>query len=543
MSFEIKNSQTADMGGTITRTSLVLKYDGVSLTYITLPANPALNDVLSALNNAIGGLQAVAAVNKTSQITLYNGTLVTGQVSITANSTLNSVVVQLATYISANIVQLTSGGSSIAADGLTTYGLPAHDGSSRPTLTGTNPPVLPTGSYTGPLSPSIDTKPYNPTDGNIAGHLKGLATKLTFTDLSINERVDFEYLRNTLAQLFDNFIYSVSFSSSGASLIITVGASGYVSGRAVYGASTNVTTTADSDNYIDLTYAGVFVCTAVAISGGAPALAANSIRLYKVTTGDTGVTGSTDLHNAYPISNGYIAPNAIQTANILNANVTNAKLDTTAVSAGAYSFGNFTVNAQGRITSASSAAVVTAPANKDILWYNSGLGYFVNVPFVGNIIPSGSDQDIYIYNAGAGIITTKNLTTLLANIGQPLTVTVSLTAVQLATGNSVPIQAIAAPGAGLAIEVISASVSYTYSTAVYTATTMALITSTASANQAVTGTILSVGSSTFVKATMVQSASIQLIANKALMIQTQADGGAGAVGTAKVYICYRVITV
>jgi glutamine cyclotransferase len=67
---------------------------------------------------------------------------------------------------------------------------------------------------------------------------------------------------------------------------------------------------------------------------------------------DLGVT--TAKINDLAVTAGKIASNAVTTAKILDANVTAGKLANTAVTAGTYTTANITVDAQGRLTAASS---------------------------------------------------------------------------------------------------------------------------------------------------------------------------------------------
>ena len=67
---------------------------------------------------------------------------------------------------------------------------------------------------------------------------------------------------------------------------------------------------------------------------------------------DLGVT--TAKINDLAVTAGKIASDAVTTAKILDANVTAGKLANTAVTAGTYTTANITVDAQGRLTSASS---------------------------------------------------------------------------------------------------------------------------------------------------------------------------------------------
>jgi len=124
--------------------------------------------------------------------------------------------------------------------------------------------------------------------------------------------------------------------------------------------------------------------------------------------------------------------------------------------------------------------------------------------------------------------------------------TLSLTAAQLLTLNGTTVSIVASPGAGKAIEVVSASVDYTYGVATYTASQIKLITDTAASHQAISAaSLLSTASSTFCQlSTYTNSNSISLIADKALLVQSDADGSGGVpTGTAKIHLTYRIITV
>ncbi len=95
--------------------------------------------------------------------------------------------------------------------------------------------------------------------------------------------------------------------------------------------------------------------TAAAWTAANPTLAEGDIGLetdttyYKIGTGSTAWTSL-----AYGSITGTLANSSVTTAKIADDAVTAAKLADTAVSAGSYTATNITVDAQGRITSASS---------------------------------------------------------------------------------------------------------------------------------------------------------------------------------------------
>lgn len=120
---------------------------------------------------------------------------------------------------------------------------------------------------------------------------------------------------------------------------------------------------------------------------------------------------------------------------------------------------------------------------------------------------------------------------------------VSLSSANILDLNSVPIEAIPAPGVGYAIEVISGSVKYTVGGIAYTSGgQIMLLTDTASSGQQqLINSTAFAGSSFFERFT--NTIGGKMIENKAIMIQCQNADFATGNGTAKVYISYRIITV
>lgn len=133
-----------------------------------------------------------------------------------------------------------------------------------------------------------------------------------------------------------------------------------------------------------------------------------------------------------------------------------------------------------------------------------------------------------------------------------LTARVTMSAAELLTGNSVPIDAIAAPGAGLAIEIISASVKYVYATAAFgTGKYLTLQASTGTYAQYQSGNVLNKTSSRFSKftdtsaiiyTTPTTDLGNQLVDNDKITIKTDADSATGG-GNVIVYITYRLVTI
>ena len=111
--------------------------------------------------------------------------------------------------------------------------------------------------------------------------------------------------------------------------------------------------------------------------------------------------------------------------------------------------------------------------------------------------------------------------------------------------NTTPIEIVAAPGAGFAIEVLSASMKMVYNSATYaTNTSLELITAGATDNQA--STVIKNSASTirrFADATTLASATAtQLVENAALNVTVASGDPTAGDSDITVYVTYRIIT-
>ena len=131
-----------------------------------------------------------------------------------------------------------------------------------------------------------------------------------------------------------------------------------------------------------------------------------------------------------------------------------------------------------------------------------------------------------------------------------MTAVVEIPHESILTGYSIPIQIIAAQGAGIGVEVISTAV-YTktgWSTPYATNTTLQIITDTATLAQFQNATILTESSSKKIKVSPVyatgEANGTQIIDNKAVYVQVATgDPTRGVTGqTLKVYVTYKLLS-
>lgn len=148
--------------------------------------------------------------------------------------------------------------------------------------------------------------------------------------------------------------------------------------------------------------------------------------------------------------------------------------------------------------------------------------------------------------AGSGVSVAGTAPTYTVSVTNPIcNTTLSLSSTDIKNATTIPIQIVAAPGSGYAIEVVSASVSYTYGGTAFDANSgITLLTETAASTnyQAISGLNISTANSSRITRFAIQATTgNSLIDNKALDISTQSDSTVGN-GTAKVYLSYRIIT-
>lgn len=165
-------------------------------------------------------------------------------------------------------------------------------------------------------------------------------------------------------------------------------------------ATTSITVIATSDNYLDIDQAGNYIVTAVAISSSEPALASGRMRLFKLTTDGSGVTATVNRQNPFPLDGIFLKDDSILTRHILDDNVTGAKLEDFGPGASTVQAANVTVDAKGRVSVLTTEFNITGPVSGEILQHDGS--DFVNVPIVGNILPSASDDDTMRFDIGSG---------------------------------------------------------------------------------------------------------------------------------------------
>ena len=169
-------------------------------------------------------------------------------------------------------------------------------------------------------------------------------------------------------------------------------------------------------------------------------------------------------------------------------------------------------------------------------------------------VPSSSDHtdgtwvatDIYkgelFYNQADGVLWTRGDSGIECIQG---TAKLTIATADVLTLNTTPIEIVAAPGAGYAIEVISASMKMVYNSATYaTNTSLELITAGATNSQA--STVIKNSASTirrFADATTLASATAtQLVDNAALNVTVASGDPTAGDSDITIYVTYRIIT-
>lgn len=104
----------------------------------------------------------------------------------------------------------------------------------------------------------------------------------------------------TYSDLINDYVVSGNVPATSTTLTTTIPAQvAYVIGQRVNKASEDHTFTASTDTYIDLGTNGTYTYVEVANGAAAPAVTANSIRLFKIVTDASSITTVTDLRTLY----------------------------------------------------------------------------------------------------------------------------------------------------------------------------------------------------------------------------------------------------
>lgn len=123
------------------------------------------------------------------------------------------------------------------------------------------------------------------------------------------------------------------------------------------------------------------------------------------------------------------------------------------------------------------------------------------------------------------------------------TVKKSITSPQLLALNTTPIEVIAAPGSGKAVQVLGAFIAYTYATAAYATNTTLLLVNANGTNEIATdgGSLISDVASN--KGYMTIAGGINsIVTNDAVVIEAQTGDPTDGGGTVDVYVTYQIIT-
>lgn len=171
-----------------------------------------------------------------------------------------------------------------------------------------------------------------------------------------------------------------------------------------------------------------------------------------------------------------------------------------------------------------------APDSDPTKWrkvYAAKLAHFIN-------------EDIALAQGSADEVTAADIRLYLDKYQ---TVSLALSAADVKTLNSVPVEIVAAPGAGYAIEFISASAFLDWGSVAFDNTAILLQTDTAGTHQAATGTLLTATADKFVRfSTSSGGATTQIVENKALQVTAAADSTTTGDSPVTIYLNYRIIT-
>lgn len=268
------NLSTQELSTVTFATSAITLYDGPNLTNISLAPGDGLNEVIVAIDDALGNL-----VDVNVDITATVTEIVGDNLKVILESIDNEF-----TTINTSITNINTAIGDLGTDDI------AYDGATIDNYTVTGATKL-TGHIEG-----IDDE-FGLIKADISGNF--------YTKLEINFRWD-EHFKNWV------FLNGNHENESGLSIDIEANSTYYVSGiRYNFMTPATQVLTASKENYVYITTAGAYAIQVEPLGGGTPAVAGMIIWFF--LTDATSITAKTDLRLLDPIDGELICDNTINT--------------------------------------------------------------------------------------------------------------------------------------------------------------------------------------------------------------------------------------
>ena len=344
----------------------ITKYDGTTLKNITYNPDLGSNSVSVGIDNELGNLQTqitaiTAPSTTTAQIVTYSGTPTFGCFSF-VGTTLDAIINELGLQICIN-------NASIAALDTTDIAV-------------------------GAATPSFNAAPYpvGPAATTADGCLIAINSAITTFNTT---KVNVTDMTQILESAFTAWCISGATSVSSLPFDVVVAS----------GVFYKTTTTASRDNYIRANVSTLaYVLYSVVIGAGEPALATNEVRVAYALTNAVTTTSLIDARDLAATGTLNIKDDAITSAHVASGALPSTVLIASGAVAGAYPFADVTVTDRGVVSTITSPVTITAPANQDVLWYNTATTKWVNSAIIGSILPSGAAlNNVLTWNGSAWI--------------------------------------------------------------------------------------------------------------------------------------------
>ena len=368
------------------KTSGVDEYDGAATPNIPTPASPTLNDIIEAINSALGGLTTPA-----SSGILWDGAITIDCITFTgAVQTVNSVIADLIAQICANETCCENNTEAIA-------NLCATDIEICEEITTT---CIGDEAITIAAGTTLQA---------------GLAYMLQL--ICDNYIIAGAITTGVNSDIWDDF--GTTDPTDPADVTEWVGAGGHLDtgsgdlepditnpdgGNSVYiwgGIHYELPTTGVllepmRDNYIRFRAdTSEYIVYDVAFDDPEPPLGDMQMTLWKATTNVISVTASTDLRNLYNQDGTRWTDNSVKTRHITDADVTGAKLEDFGTGIGTFDIGlgSLGLDAKGRVSSYASSVIVGGLADKQVLQYDAATTTWTNVDIsTAGGLPAGTEE-------------------------------------------------------------------------------------------------------------------------------------------------------